>query len=53
MKREQLNFEISRVSPVRIVVSRNVFGGKLDISPLECGIMEGENPVFDPDFAPM
>ena len=32
----------------RIVVSRDTFGGSLGLSPLERGIKEGENPVFDP-----
>ena len=38
---------------VRIVVSRGAFGGSLGLSPLERGIKEGENPVFDPEPTPM
>ena len=39
--------------PVRIVVSRCIFGIKLGISPLEQGIIEGDNPVFGLVFNPM
>jgi hypothetical protein len=31
---------------VRIVVSRSVFRNRLGISPLERGIIEGDNPVL-------
>ena len=50
MKREELKFEISRGSPVRIVVSRSVFELNLGPSPLEQGIIEGESPVFGLEF---
>ena len=38
---------------MRVVVYRSVFGGRLGISPLEQGIIEGENPVHDPELFTM
>ena len=49
MKREKLKFKIWRLSVVRIVVSRSVFWGESNQSPLECGAIEGESPVWFDD----
>ena len=49
MKRDKLKFKIWHHLGVRVVIYRGVFGGRLGISPLEQGIIEGENPVFDPE----
>ncbi len=38
---------------MRIVVSRSVFGARPGVSPLEKGIIEGDNPVFHLDSCPM
>jgi hypothetical protein len=46
------NLKSSRF-PGRIVVSRSIFGSKPGISPLEQGIVEGDNPVFGLVFVPM
>ena len=48
MKWEKLKFKIWQGSSVRVVVSRDVFGARPGISPLEQGVIEGENPVCDP-----
>ena len=44
MKREELKFEIWPLA--RVVISRSVFGETLGTSPLEQGIIEGDNPVY-------
>ena len=46
------NLKSSRL-PGRIVVSRSIFGSRPGISPLEQGIVEGDNPVFGLVSAPM
>ena len=52
MKREKLKLKIGSASAGSELYSIDVFSAcDLGINPLKQGIIEGENPVFDPELA--